>query len=192
MDNTSYTAFKAQRLLAHGGLEAVLKALKADMDSSGGHGVLVFDDSSGRQLDFDLRGTLDEVLERNIPERKRPGRGRPSLGVTSAEVSLLPRHWDWLARQPNSASAALRRLVDQAIKAEPAEAAARGMVEAADRELWVLAGNQAGCEEASRALYAGQFDRFRQQAAGWPPDVAAHLIALARRAEDALQGGSAR
>ncbi|MFY0534142.1 DUF2239 family protein [Nannocystis pusilla] len=39
----------------------------------------------------------------------RTGPGRPKLGVVSREVSLLPRHWEWLERQP---SGSRRRCAD--------------------------------------------------------------------------------
>jgi hypothetical protein len=102
--------------------------------------------------------------------------------VISREVSLLPRHWEWLERQPNGISSALRRLVDEARKREPDRARARRAREAADRFLWAMGGDRPGCEEASRALYAGDLKRVRSLVRGWPKDVRAHLLAMAEEA----------
>jgi uncharacterized protein len=179
-DEEVYSAFTGPRLLASGPKRAVLLAVKAHHDG-GGHGVLVFDDATGRQVDFDLRGTPEEVLARAAPPR-RAGPGRPKLGVVSREISLLPRHWEWLAEQPNGVSAALRRLVDEARRREPDRALARRARDAAGRFMWAMAGDLPGFEEASRALFAGNGERLRALVRAWPPDVRGHLLALAERA----------
>jgi hypothetical protein len=175
----AYTAFAGARLLASGPRRTVLLALKAHHDA-GGQGALVFEDATGRQVDFDLRGTPEEVLARVEPRRTGPG--RPRLGVVSREVSLLPRHWDWLADQPGGISGALRRLVDEARRREPDRALARKARDAAGRFMWAKAGDLPGFEEASRALYAGDHDRLRALVRAWPPDVRRHLLALVERA----------
>ncbi len=79
--------------------------------------MLVFEVETGRQVDFDLRGEIQDVLERAMQGQRR-GPGRPKLGVTSREVTLLPRLWGWLETQPSGTSAALRRLVEQAMKVD--------------------------------------------------------------------------
>lgn len=172
-----FTAFVGERLLASGEKRDVLRALKAHREA-GGEPVLVFEDATGRQVDFDLRGTLEAVLARAEAPR-RAGPGRPRLGVVSREVSLLPRHWAWLEGQPSGISAALRRLVDEARKREPDRAQQRRAREAADRFMWAMAGDRQGCEEASRALYAGDAARLRALVRAWPKDIRAHLLALA-------------
>jgi uncharacterized protein len=179
MEETTYTAFRGSRRLATGDLRSVIAAVKTEVPSD--ELILFFEDTTGGQVDFDLRGTVDEVLARVIPAATRPGPGRPRLGVVSGEVSLLPRHWEWLERQQHNISATIRRLVEEAIRNEPDAARARHAIEAADRELWVLAGNLPGCEEASRALYAGDSARFTSLAVQWPPDIAQHLCAMAER-----------
>lgn len=176
-DSDSYTAFAGHRLLASGPKREVLLALKAQEGDR--ERVLVFDDATGRQVDFDLRGTPEEVLAR-AEEPPRTGPGRPKLGVVSREVSLLPRHWEWLEEQPNGISAALRRLVDDARKREPESARARRAREAAGRFMWAIAGDFPDFEEASRALYAGDEARLRRLTRAWPKEVRAHLLALAK------------
>jgi hypothetical protein len=179
-EDDAFTAFASERLLAAGPKRTVLLAVKAHHDA-GGHGVLVFEDGTGRQVDLDLRGTPEEVLARAEP-RRRAGPGRPRLGVVCREVSLLPRHWEWLAQQPNGVSAALRRLVDEARRREPDRALARKARDAAGRFMWAMAGDLPGFEEASRALYADDHERLRALVRGWPPDVRRHVLALAERA----------
>ena len=108
--NETLTIFRDDKRLLTGDLREVLTYLKAQQPGE----VLIFDDQTGRQRDFDLSGTLDEVMARELPAPAGPG--RPKLGVTAREVTLLPRHWDWLAGQPGGASAALRRIVEAAMR----------------------------------------------------------------------------
>lgn len=181
---TFYTAFAGTRLLISGDLENMLRAVKTYLDSGAKEPALIFDDENGKQLDFDFRGSEGEILARVIPGKSVPGPGRPRLGVVCGEVSLLPRHWDWLERQQHNVSGTIRRMVDEAIKHESPQAKARYAIEATDRELWVLAGNLADCEEASRALYAGDFGRFEAISRKWPADVAEHLVAMAAKGKE--------
>ena len=184
MDETpTYTAFLGETLIASGPLETLLPAVKARFDRDASALFLIFEDHSGRQVDFDLRGAVNEVVARALPVPPRPGPGRPKLGVVSREVSLLPRHWDWLEQQPNGASAALRRLVDEARKRDPGKERARLATEAAGRILSAMAGNLPGYEEASRALYAGNRARFEDLIRDWPCDIRAYMQ---RRVEDAF------
>jgi hypothetical protein len=180
MNAPTYTAFAGFRRLASGGLREVLPAVK-DFSADSPDTVLIFDHSNGRQVDFDLRGSLEEVFARLEPreaprapaenaEAAKPGKGRPRLGVVAGEVTLLPRHWEWLAAQPLKASGTLRRLVDEARAKEAADPKRRR--EALGAILWSLAGNLPGFEEASRALYAGDAERFLVLAEAWPRDVA--------------------
>jgi uncharacterized protein len=170
-----FTAFAGTTLLASGSLDTILPAVKAQFDQDPGTMILIFEDQTGRQVDFDLGGSLPEVLARAIPERVRSGPGRPKLGVVGREVSLLPRHWEWLEQQPSGASAALRRLVDEARKRDPEEQRARLAVEATGRFLTAMAGDFAGYEEAHRALYRRNREQFEERIREWPADIRRHL-----------------
>jgi uncharacterized protein len=172
MENNApaYVAFSASRQVAAGTLREVLPILKQRFDRDPSDMLLVFQTDTGRQVDFDLRGTLDEALARVAPEPSK-GPGRPRLGVISREVSLLPQHWDWLEAQPAGASAALRRLVDQAIKQQPGKERARRIREALSRFLTSMAGDRPNFEEACRALFAGDSGRFATLIDRWPKDI---------------------
>jgi len=171
----TYSAFVDQKQVASGPLGTILPILKRRFDQNESALCLIFEDQSGRQVDFDLRGTQSEVLARALPARPRPGPGRPRLGVVSREVSLLPRHWAWLEQQPHGASAALRRLVDQARKREPGGQRARLAAEAVGRFMTAMAGDLPGYEEASRALYASDRARFQDLILEWPHDIRAYI-----------------
>ena len=185
-EDRTYTAFLGETLIASGPIEAMLPSVKARFDQNHSALFLIFEDQSGRQVDFDLRGALNEVVVRALPARSHSGPGRPKLGVVSREVSLLPRHWAWLEQQPNGASAALRRLVDQARKREPSEQRARLATEAVGRFMSAMAGNLPGYEEASRALYAANRANFENLILHWPHDIRAYIL---RRVEDVFPTG---
>jgi hypothetical protein len=177
MDNQpTFTAFKGQSLIASGSLENVLPELKKRFDDDRSVMLLVFDET-GRQVDFDLRGTETQVLARAFPGQ-RTGPGRPKLGVVSREISLLPRHWEWLEEQPNGASAALRRLVDEARRREQGRQRVRLALDAAARFMSTMGGNLPGFEEATRALYAKDRARLESLTSKWPRDVRKHMLQL--------------
>jgi hypothetical protein len=186
-DNATCTAFDGTRRIASGSLLEVALATRRALDQ-GAHGpVLVFDDRSSRPVELDLRGSEDEVRARLQPPASplKPaarGPGRPKLGVVAREVTLLPRHWDWLAAQPGGASAALRRLVERAHRGDGAEALAREAKESVDRFMQAMTGNLPGHEEASRAFWRGERQRFATLTARWPSDVRDHLHRLAAAA----------
>ena len=173
---SSYTAFDQGKLITTGDLASMLTAVHAHLTAVAGASPLIFDDATGRQVDYDFRGSAADVLARYVPEEPARGPGRPRLGVVAREVTLLPRHWEWLADQPSGASATLRRLVDQARKAEDSGARAATV---AGRVMTALAGDLPAFEEAYRALDAGDLSRFEEHAASWPPDVRSHLQRLA-------------
>ena len=172
----AFTAFHGPLRLAQGDLLAVARlAVKAPAES-----VIIFDDSTGERVDLDMRlgpeGAAAAYLEHLKPPLGPPqGRGRPKLGVTPREVTLLPRHWAWLARQSGGASAALRRLVEDALRADDAPQRAKVAREGAYRVMAALAGDLPGFEEASRALFAGRDADFADLIAPWPADVAAYV-----------------
>jgi len=173
--STTYTAFAGAARVGAGELATLLPVIKARFDADPSETVLVFEDQTGRQVDFDLRGPLEQVIERALPRRKQAGPGRPRLGVTSREVSLLPAHWDWLEAQPAGISGTLRRLVEEARRREPGKQRARAAREAAGRVMTALGGDRANFEEASRALYARDHARVLGLIRTWPPDIRAHL-----------------
>jgi len=172
-----YTAFKGTTKIASGELRQVLPELKNRFDADRNVMLLVFEDATGRQVDFDLRGTEAQVLARAVPA-PRTGPGRPKLGVVSREISLLPRHWEWLEEQPSGASAALRRLVDEARRREQGRNRVRLALDATARFMSAMAGNLAGFEEATRALYAKDRARLESLIIKWPRDVREHILDL--------------
>ena len=180
----NFTAFIGQRRLATGPLADVSLAIRKNTKPSGDQPILIFDDQSGRSVDIDLRGTDEEVLARVPPAAPEPsapeprGRGRPKLGVVAREVTLLPRHWDWLSGQPGGASVALRRLVEEARRTNGDRDRHRAARDAAYHLMSAMAGNFNGFEEASRALFADDRRRFGELIAAWPDDIRDHVAAL--------------
>ncbi len=183
-EKKTYTAFAGETMIGAGELEGMLPQVKRWVDHSENPMVLIFEDQTGRQVDFALEGTLEEVLMRALPARLPSGPGRPKLGVVSREVTLLPRHWAWLEEQPNGASAALRRLVDQARSNDTGQQRARVAKDATYRVMSAIAGDLPGYEEANRALYAGKREPFEELTEGWPSDIRVHLQKMA---QDAFQ-----
>ena len=187
-NQTEYTAFAGTRQIASGNRLYVLTSVKQYLDSNAER-VLIFEDDSGRQVDFNFSGSLDDVLERERASSTRNRPGRPKLGVVGREVSLLPRHWEWLEEQPNGISAAIRRLVDEARKREPGAQRARRLRDAISRFLWAMAGDFPNFEEAARALHAGDDARVAELTLDWPADVRAHVLRMVERAT-AMAAGS--
>lgn len=176
----SFTAFAGGHSLAAGPLTEVALRVKAELAADPAARILVIDDETGRVVDLDLRGEDAEVLARLAPQEAPRGRGRPKLGVVAREVTLLPRQWDWLSAQPGGASAALRRLVEDARRGPSGEAAARrARQEAAYRAMTALAGDLPGYEEALRALYADDRQGFEAPTRDWPADVRLYAGRLA-------------
>jgi hypothetical protein len=164
-------AFSGHRLIARGPASEVVSTVHAAVEA--GQVVLAFDAGTGRVVDLDLRGTTDEVKARlaQAPEAEKRGPGRPKLGVTAREVTLLPRHWDWLASQPGGASVALRKLVEGALKEAEGPDRARKAKDATYRFMTALAGDLPGYEEATRMLFAGDWTAFDAAVEAWPEGV---------------------
>lgn len=179
-------AFRGPRRLARGPLPEVALRVKRLVDQGGRQPIVVFDAETSQRIDLDLRGSDQTVLERLTPPR--PGPGRPRLGVVAREVTLLPRHWDWLQEQPGGASVTLRRLVDQARKSSGDADRIRRARESAYRFMVAMAGDRPGFEEAVRALFAGDRTRFSRYTARWPADIRAHARALQARAGQPVLG----
>lgn len=182
-----FTAFEGQRRLAAGTLADVALAVKhAGEDAAP---IIIFNDATGRPLDLDLRGSDEEILARlprtaPVPEPETQageprGRGRPRLGVVAREVTLLPRHWEWLNGQPGGASVALRKMVDEARRANGDRDRLRAARDATYHFMSTMAGNFANFEEASRALFADDSRRFAGLIAEWPSDIRDHVVKLA-------------
>jgi uncharacterized protein len=182
-------AFDGHRRLASGPLHEVAVAVKMATDGGAAGPIFIYDDASGSVIDLDTRGTPAEVVER-LTQRIAPapevaasdelrGRGRPKLGVVAREVTLLPRHWDWLSTQPGGASVALRKLVEQARRSSGDSDRKRAAQEAAYRFMSFIGGDLPGFQEASRALFAYDRRRFGDLIAAWPEDVRDHVIKLA-------------
>jgi len=194
-ESQTYSAFVGDTLLFSGPLEAMLLKAKEYVDGGGVAPLLIFEDSSGRQTDFDFRGTPEDVLARisahplfkGMPETEKSsaGPGRPRLGVVCREISLLPRHWEWLERQTGGSSAALRRLVDEARKREPEKADVGPMRDAVSRFLSAMAGNLPNYEEVTRALYAGRYNHIERLMQDWPADIRGHSMRLVERCVEA-------
>ncbi|WP_142250753.1 DUF2239 family protein [Bradyrhizobium sp. UNPF46] len=184
-----FTAFQGPRRLVSGPAGEVALVVKR-VAQRPDEPILIFEDATGRSIDFDLRGGDREVLVRlaklvpppvaeTAPPNEPRGRGRPKLGVVAREVTLLPRHWEWLGAQPGGASVALRKLVDEARRASGDKDRERQARDAAYHFMSTMAGNLPQFEEASRALFADDRRRFTGLIADWPADIRDHIVKLA-------------
>ena len=176
-------AFAGLRQIAAGDRAQVVSALRK-LPATEETLIRVFNDATGERIDLDLRPEADlppspaAAAEAPQASATRPV-GRPKLGVVAREVTLLPRHWEWLGSQPGGASVTLRRLIDESRKAGDGRANVRTSRENAYRFMSEMAGDFAGFEEASRALFAGDKPKFEGQVARWPEDVRVQLAKLA-------------
>ena len=161
------TAFLGDRIVARGERAAVTGELE-QLYPNHFAAIRVYEDGSGRVVDLDYRGAAASAP----PPRRR---GRPSLGVSAREITLLPRHWDWLSRQPGGTSAAIRRLVEEASRQPPGPAEKR---DSAYRFMSDMCGDRPNYEEALRALYRGEEARFQMLVADWPKQVRGYLKEL--------------
>ncbi|MFD1584265.1 DUF2239 family protein [Microbulbifer halophilus] len=181
-----------EKLVARGAIKSVVSACKLELTDDQLPSVLIFDERDSRLVEVDFRGSAADVVRRLDSRRetgaadtgadgppKKRGRGRPKLGVVAREVTLLPRHWEWLASQPGGASVALRRLVEEARRANSGRDRRRAARESCYRFMVAMAGNRPRFEEASRALFAGERDLYANEIAGWPADIRDHCLRLA-------------
>jgi uncharacterized protein len=171
----TYTAFAGDNCVASGPLRDVLLTSKGRLDAGASESILFFEDDTGKQVDFDFRGTPDQVVARALPAT--PGPGRPKLGVVAREVTLLPRHWAWLEQQPGGISASLRLLVEKSMRRDLGHTDVRQAIEATSRMMTALAGDRPGYEDASRALFAQDWKRFETLIRPWPKALRDHLQA---------------
>lgn len=196
---TRCTAFLGYERLAWGELRHVAIKVKQRFPASD-HvpGLLVFSDQDGTAIELDLRGSVADMTHRyaltgnsaalagppatqEVSETKR-GRGRPKLGVVPREITLLPRHWQWLNAQPGGASVALRKLVEDARRVHEGADRVRQSQERCYRFMSAIAGNLPGFEEATRALFARDFASLESHIAIWPDDLRDHVLMLAGNA----------
>jgi len=202
MHPATYMAFEGDRCIASGSFRNVVGAAKAALDRRKDASILVFDGGTGRPIDIDFRGAIDDVVARRPELSEVPGAaeeaaasaprgpGRPKLGVVAREVTLLPRHWQWLAQQPGGASVALRKLVDEARRGGEHKDRIREAREATYRFMSAISGNRPHFEDAICALFADQAAHFEQSIADWPTDVREHTARFAEKAF--AREGSAR
>lgn len=195
MHTRASISFAGPRLIASGPLSEVALATQAAESAGLDRAPIIFDAVTSEPIELDLRGSPAKLRARVLalaptvsetdaagPDAHR-GPGRPRLGVVGRELTLLPRHWDWLATQPGGASAAIRRLVDQARVTHAGRDRTRRAQEYAYRFMTAMLGDQPGFEEATRALFAADRERFTELTAGWPADLRDHARRLA---DDAL------
>jgi hypothetical protein len=185
-----WIAFEHHHLLARGQPADVIAAVQRRLAAQPETLLLVLDATTSERIELDWRTPAAQLLAQlpatpaahesdEAPGSDAPrGPGRPKLGVTAREVTLLPRHWDWLGRQPGGASVALRRLVDEARRVNADRDTERAAREATYRFMTAIAGDLPGFEEATRALFAGERERFNELVASWPEDIQAHLQKL--------------
>lgn len=190
----TYTVFNGHQHITTGSLPSAALAFKQQLTENAAGPVLLFNDATGRSMDVDIRGTDQEVLARlpvteatassetsdltePTPETTR-GRGRPKLGVVAREVTLLPRHWEWLATQSGGASVALRKLVEDARRAHSEKDWLRNAQERTYHFMSAIGGDLPGFEEASRALFAKDNEKLKELLASWPEGVRHHTIRL--------------
>lgn len=188
MDTESlYTAFVGSQWLVRGPLLEVVSKVKAHLGSAENSAILIFSDATGKTMDFNFQGSEKDVLKRievYVPSEIPPeatGPGRPKLGVVSREVSLLPRHWEWLATQTGGASATLRQLVEDAKKKSMGAGLVKQAQERAYKFMSVIAGDLPDYEEALRALYKRDKKSFFVRTQSWPKDVRAYAAELAKQ-----------
>ncbi len=181
-ETETFTAFDGARQIASGPLADIALKIKTAAEKGSGRPILIFSDTTGRQTDIDTSGTDEDVLKRLKKAETPRGPGRPRMGVTAREVTLLPRHWDWLQDQPGGASATLRKLVEDARRASGHKDAKRLSQQAAYSFMAAMAGNEPDYEDAIRALFAGKKAEMMALIEPWPGNIRDHVIRLSRGA----------
>jgi uncharacterized protein len=173
----SYICFSGTIQIATGALSDVALAAWQLAQSQPATSTVTFDRKTGSVVDLNLNGSQADIADRYATKEQRiVKRGRPKLGVVPREITLLPRHWEWLSQQPGGASVTLRRLVDAARKDRTAQDENRGRITAAYQFMVTMAGDFPLFEEASRALFAQDFNKLLFCAANWPADIRNELM----------------
>ncbi len=190
------TAFDRARRIASGSYVRVALVVKEHARIHPDASVLIFDDATGEQMDFDLRGSGEDISARiatrfyGAREEKRAP-GRPRIGVVAREVTLLPRHWEWLAEQPGGASVTLRKLVEEARRAaDTNKERMQKLHRRTYRFMSAIAGNLPNFEEASRSLFANDIHRLGELISDWPADIRDHIVQLCAGDASSAQTGN--
>ena len=172
--NTQYLAIYEKSIVSRGSLEQIIVQVKAiDMNIE----PMVFEVDSCRRIDFSWYGDAATVFANASTDKPQTSkRGRPKLGVKAKEVTLLPRHWEWLSTQKGGASSALRRLVDEAQKNASTEDVICSQQQQLDKFMLAFLGDEPGFEEASRALYRNSKISFEAAIEVWPADIRDFVI----------------
>ncbi len=182
-----YTAFAGYSQIGKGELIPIIRKCKKIFDDGCSDRIVIYEDLTGQMFDFELNGSEEEVVERlknhpmlkdKVEEKELRSPGRPKLGVVPREISLLPRHWEWLAEQSGGASAVIRKLIDQEKKRRNSGELFKKHQAATHRFMWDIAGDMEGFEEASRLLYRADFKGLEEIIVAWPEDVFKHLASL--------------
>lgn len=178
----TYTAFEEFKIVSQGTLDDVAISVKHRLKEQGSSNILIFSDSTGRQIDLDLSGTDKQVLDRlkvftTSSVQTQSGAGRPKLGVLPREISLLPSHWEWLLNQEGGSSAVIRNLIDEKMKTQLIHKNKIAQ-ERTYKFLSAHAGNLPSFEDAVRFLYRKDKKKFMDQISGWPKDVLKYTLSL--------------
>lgn len=196
----TFAAFAGKKMIAAGDLFEVAEIAKSVIDGGELEFIHIFNDADAQPVEIDFRGSTQDVIGRLEKQQKLAqasssnvtssikddeqarGPGRPKLGVVAREITLMPRHWEWLNSQPGGASVALRKLVDEARHANAGKDSVRQSQEKAYRFMSAMAGNLPGFEEASRALFSGDEQKFLEHTSSWPLDISKYSLKLASQA----------
>ena len=182
----NYTAFENKKILTEGNLNEVATIVFHRLKENKSANILIFSDQSGRIIDLGFSGTERQMLERlkiycHQEIQSYPGAGRPRLGVVTREISLLPKHWEWLLGQDGGASACLRKLIDE--KMSESELPKKAIMFAQEKTykfLHAIAGDLPNFENAIRYLYRKDQSSFLKQISDWPDDVQTYALKLSK------------
>ena len=176
-ENT-YTAFIGNDRLITDSLLNVALTIKTQQNTS--TPVLIFNDQTGQAIDVHIIGSTADIQQRYAEPEAIKKVGRPKLGVISREITLLQKHWDWLDQQSSSASAVIRKLIDQELNNPLSKSNIMLAKQATDRFMSAMLGNMPNYEEATRALYQGNKDQFLQLIEHYPIDLKTYVLTLSQ------------
>jgi uncharacterized protein len=165
-----YVAIHEQKFIAQGSLEEIVHQVKL-IDST--IEPFVIETQSCKRIELNWHGNAQTVVDNlpGQPSQATTKRGRPKLGVISKEVTLLPRHWEWLRSQPGGASVTLRKLVEHAQKNVSVEELITMKQQLLDGFMLLIMGDSPGFEEASRSLYRNSKISFKKAIDTWPDEI---------------------
>lgn len=178
--STTYTAFSGDHYLASGEMMELILKIKQLQETT--ENILIFNDQTGRQTDFDYTGSEQEIRERYAEPESTKKVGRPKLGVISREITLQKKHWDWLDQQSASASAIIRKLIDKELDDPNSESNKMLAKQATDRFMLAMLGNMPNYEEATRALYQGDKQVLITLIQNYPKDIQEYIFKLSKNA----------